>query len=318
MEMKAAGADQPAAAREPRRRFVASLLYGRNVDRTAKTRARLGLAVLVFALGYAIIAARLVMFATAPEGHGSRRAIGQDAVATARPDILDRNGEILATDVRTPSLFAEPQRIIDVDEASELLTAVMPDIDAAELRARLASRRRFVWLKREITAKQREQVHRLGIPGVGFLPENKRVYPNGAEVSHIIGHVNIDNQGIAGIEKWLDTRGLAALHLVGLATDRLQKPVELAVDLRVQHVLRDELTAAAEKYKAIAAAGLILDVRTGEVVAMVSLPDYDPNNPRQAIDPLRFNRITNGLFELGSNYKALTVAMALDSGKVTL
>src|SRR5215471_2882717 len=139
MEMKAVGSDQPVAAREPRRRFVASLLYGRNVDRTAKTRARLGLAVLIFALGYAIIAARLVMFAAAPEGHGSRRAIAQDAVATARPDILDRNGEILATDVRTPSLFAEPQRIIDADEASELLTAVMPDIDAAELRERLAT-----------------------------------------------------------------------------------------------------------------------------------------------------------------------------------
>src|SRR5262245_65936654 len=108
--MTAPVADRPAPAREPRRpRFVASLLYGRNVDRAAKTRARSGLAVLVFALGYAVIAARLVMFATAPEGHGSRRAIVQDAVATARPDMLDRNGEILATDMGTPSLFAVPQ-----------------------------------------------------------------------------------------------------------------------------------------------------------------------------------------------------------------
>src|SRR5262249_27744007 len=157
MEMKASGTDQPAAARQPPRRFVASLLYGRNVDRTAKTRARLRLALLVFALGYAIIAARLVMFGAAPDGHGAPRTLGPDAVATARPDILDRNGEILATDVRTPSLFAEPQRIIDVDEASELLTAVMPDSDAAELRGRLASKRRFVWLKREITPEQRGQ-----------------------------------------------------------------------------------------------------------------------------------------------------------------
>ncbi len=277
--MKAAGADQPVTAREPRRRFVASLLYGRNVDRTAKTRARLGLAVLIFVLGYAIIAARLVMFAAAPEGHGSRRAIAQDAVATARPDVLDRNGEILATDVRTPSLFAEPQRIIDVDEASELLTAVMPDIDAAELRGRLASKRRFVWLKREITPEQRGQIYRLGIPGVGFLPENKRVYPNGAEVSHVIGHVNIDNQGTAGIEKWLDARGLADLHLAGLATDRLQKPVELAVDLRVQHALRDELLAARATFKAVAAAGLLIDVRTGEIISR-SIPARSRSNPR--------------------------------------
>src|SRR6266851_266604 len=318
MEMKAAGADQPVTAREPRRRFVASLLYGRNVDRTAKTRARIGLAILVFALGYSVIAAKLVMFAAGPEGHGARRAGVQDAVATARPDILDRNGQILATDVRTPSLFAEPHRIIDVDEASELLTPVMPDIDAAELRERLASKRRFVWLKREITSKQREQIYRLGIPGIGFLPENKRVYPNGAAISHVIGHVNIDNQGIAGIEKWLDGRGLADLHMAGLATDRLQKPVELAVDLRVQHALRDELIAAREKFKAMAAAGVVADVRSGEFVAMVSEPDYDPNNPREALDPTRINRLTTGVYEMGSTFKALTLAMALDSGKVTL
>src|SRR6516164_521605 len=215
-----------------RRRLADTLLYGRNVDRAVKAKARLVLAIVVFTLGYAVIGGRLVMFAAALDGHVARRAIAADAVATARPDILDRNGEILATDVRAPSLFGEPQRIIDVDEASELLTAVMPDIDAAELRARLASKRRFVWLKREITPEQRAQIYRLGIPGIGFLPENKRIYPNGAEVSHLIGHVNIDNQGIAGIEKWLDARGLADLHLAGLATDRLQKPVELAVDLR--------------------------------------------------------------------------------------
>jgi cell division protein FtsI (penicillin-binding protein 3) len=317
--MDARAADRSAPVREPRRRrFVDTLLYGRDVDRTVKTRARIGLAMLVFAIGYAVIAARLVMFAAVPDGHGSRRIGGHDAVATARPDILDRNGEILATDVRTPSLFGEPHRIIDVDEASELLTAVMTDIDAAELRKRLASRRRFVWLKREITPKQREQIHRLGIPGIGFLPENNRIYPNGAEVSHLVGHVNIDNQGIAGIEKWLDARGLADLHLAGLASDRLQKPVELAVDLRVQHAMRDELVAARTKFKALAVAGLLTDVRTGEIISMVSLPDYNSNNPREALDPTRINRLTTGVFEMGSTFKALTVAMALDSGKITL
>jgi cell division protein FtsI (penicillin-binding protein 3) len=310
--------DPPPPAEPWRRRIMRSLLYGRNVDRAAKAKARIGLAILIFTLGYAVITARLVMFAAAPDPHAGRRVTGHDAVATARPDILDRNGEILATDVRAPSLFGEPHRIIDVDEASELLTASVPELDAPELRERLGSKRRFVWLKREITPRQREQIHRLGLPGIGFLPENKRVYPNGAEVAHVIGHVNVDNQGIAGIEKWLDSRGLADLHMAGLATDRLQKPVELAVDLRVQHALRDELVAARNKYKAQAAAGLLTDVRTGEIIALVSVPDYDSNNPREALDPTRINRLTTGVFEMGSTFKALTVAMALDSGKVTL
>jgi cell division protein FtsI (penicillin-binding protein 3) len=241
-----------------------------------------------------------------------------DAVATARPDILDRNGEILATDVRVPSLFGEPRRIIDVDEAVELLTATMPDLNSAELRERLSSKRGFVWLKRDITPKQQQDIHRLGLPGIGFLSENKRSYPNGPEVSHLLGHVNIDNQGIAGMEKWLDGHGLADLHMAGLATDRLQTPLQLAVDLRVQHALRDELVAARAKFKALASAGIVLDVRTGEIVAMVSEPDYDPNNPGQANDPTRINRLTTGVYEMGSTFKAFTLAMALDSGKVSL
>ena len=299
-------------------RLLRSLLYGLDVNRNAKAKARLGLAIVAFAVVYGVIAARLVMFAEQSDGHGTRRIVTQDAVATARPDILDRNGQILATDVKTPSLFAEPRKLIDVDEAEELLTAVLPDLDASEVRDRLSSKRGFVWLKREITPKQQLEIHRLGIPGVGFLTENKRVYPNGPIVSHEIGHVNIDNQGIAGIEKWLDGQGLAALHMAGLAIDRLEKPVELALDLRVQFALRGELIAAREKFKAKAASGVVLNVNTGEIVALVSEPDYDPNNPHEANDPTRINRLTTGVFEMGSSFKVLTVAMALDSGKATL
>ena len=299
-------------------RLLRSLLYGLDVNRNAKAKARLGLAIVAFAVVYGVIAARLVMFAEQSDGYGTRRSVTQDAVATARPDILDRNGQILATDVKTPSLFAEPRKLIDVDEAEELLTAVLPDLDASEVRDRLSSKRGFVWLKREITAKQQQEIHRLGIPGVGFLTENKRVYPNGPIVSHEIGHVNIDNQGIAGIEKWLDGQGLAALHMAGLATDRLEKPVELALDLRVQFALRGELIAARQKFKAKAASGVVLNVNTGEIVALVSEPDYDPNNPHEANDPTRINRLTTGVFEMGSSFKVLTVAMALDSGKATL
>ena len=142
---------------------------------------------------------------------------GRDAVATARPDILDRNGEILATDVRMPSLFAEPRRIIDVDEAVELLTATLPDLDARELRERLSSKQAALSGSSARSPRSSSRISTSSaFPGIGFLTENKRVYPNGPVVSHLIGHVNVDNQGIAGIEKWLDTRGLADLHMAGL------------------------------------------------------------------------------------------------------
>ncbi|MCF8477435.1 MAG: penicillin-binding protein 2 [Pseudolabrys sp.] len=313
---------QPHASTKPTetrwQRALRSLLYGHDVNRNVKAKARLGLAIVAFVAIYGIIATRLVMFAMVSDGHGARRGVTQDAVATSRPDILDRNGMIVASDVKTPSLFAEPRKLIDVDEAVELLTAVMPDLDNKELRERLSSNRGFVWLKREITPTQQVQIHRLGIPGVGFLTENKRVYPNGPVVSHEIGHVNVDNQGIAGIEKWLDGQGLAALHMAGLATDRLQKPVDLALDLRVQFALRDELAKARVKFEAKAAAGVILDVNSGEIVAMVSDPDYDPNNPRTANDPTRINRLTTGVYEMGSTFKAMTLAMGLDSGRMNL
>jgi cell division protein FtsI (penicillin-binding protein 3) len=301
-----------------RQRLIRGLLYGRNVDRSAKARARVGFAMLAFAAIYAVIGGRLVMFALGGDSHGARRTAAQDAIATARPDIVDRNGEVLATDVKAPSLFAEPRRIIDKDEAIELLTATLPDLDTGEVRERLSGRKGFVWLKREITPGQQQEIHRLGVPGIGFLRENKRVYPTGAEVAHLIGLVNIDNQGIAGMEKWLDSNGLADLHRAGFATDRLQRPVELSIDLRVEHALRDELLKAKEKYKAKAASGLVSNVKTGEIVAMVSLPDFDPNNPREAHDPDRINRLTTGVYEMGSTFKALTLAMALDSGKATL
>jgi cell division protein FtsI (penicillin-binding protein 3) len=301
-----------------RARLVRSLLYGRNVDRAAKARIRVGFVMLAFVAIYAVIGGRLVMFATGTDSHSARRGGSQDAIATARPDIVDRNGEILATDVKAPSLFAEPRRIIDKDEAIELLTATLPDLDTGEVRDRLSGRKGFVWLKREITPQQQQEIHRLGIPGIGFLRENKRVYPTGNEVAHLIGLVNIDNQGIAGMEKWLDNNGLADLHRAGFATDRLQRPVELSVDLRVEHALRDELLKAKEKFHAKAASGLVTNVRTGEVVAMVSVPDFDPNSPKEAHDPDRINRLTTGVYEMGSTFKAFTLAMALDTGKYNL
>ncbi len=271
-----------------------------------------------FACLYLIIGARLVQLGLRPDPPTVYRRAAAE-ISGARPDILDRNGEILATDVKTVSVFAEPRRIVDKDEAVELLTAVLPDLNARELREKLGQKRGFVWIKREITPKQQQEVYRLGLPGIVFTPENKRVYPNGPVVSHVIGSTNLDNQGIAGIEKYIDGQGLAALNMAGFTTDQADlKPVQLSIDLRVQHALRDELVKGMEKFKAKAAGGLILDVNTGEVLSLVSLPDFDPNNPADALDPNRINRLAVGVYEMGSTFKALTTAMALDSGKVNI
>lgn len=281
-------------------------------------RSRLVLAMGMFALCYAAVALRLVVLAATPAPEGGFAQGVHDALVASRPDILDRNGEILASDIKTPSLYADPRRIIHPDDAVEKLATVLPDLDRDKLRKDLASRRAFVFVSREMTPAQADAVHDLGIPGLGFVDESRRIYPAGVTASHVLGHVSVDHQGLAGIENYLDHEGLAALHAAGMANDEALKPVQLSLDLRVQYALREELAAAMGDYKAKAAAGVILNVHTGEVVAMASLPDYDPNNGAEALDPDRLNRITGGVFELGSTFKAFTVAMALDEGAATL
>lgn len=303
--------DSP-SRRHPFSGFVHSL-FSMSKD---KSEARVGLIMLCFGALFLTLSGRVLYLAMGSEEPVGLRRATADATSAARPDIIDRNGEVLATDVRSVSVFAEPRKILDKDEAVELLTAVLPDLNAKDLRDRFERRRGFVWVKREITPRQQAEVHRLGIPGVGFVPENKRVYPNGTAAAHVLGFANIDNIGIAGIEKYIDQKGLIDPTGAGLnASTRDLAPVQLSIDLRVQHALRDELTIGMAKFKAKAAAGSIIDVNTGEVVATVSLPDFDPSNQADALDPNRINRINVGVFEMGSTFKALTVAMALDSGR---
>ena len=301
----------------PPRRFGAL----RDVFRMSgeKSQPRVGLVILGFSALFLAITGRLVMLATVGNEQVGLRRATSTAISAARPDIVDRNGDVLATDIRTVSVFAEPRKILDKDEATELLTAVLPDLDAKDLRDKLGTKKGFVWVKREITPRQQAEVHRLGIPGVGFVPENKRVYPNGTAAAHVLGFANVDNVGIAGIEKYIDSRGLQDLNGAGLATQASDlKPMTLSIDLRVQHALRDELSKGMEKYKAIAAAGAIMDVNTGEMIALVSLPDFDPGNPVDALEKDRINRMSVGVYEMGSTFKALTIAMALDSGKANI
>jgi cell division protein FtsI (penicillin-binding protein 3) len=252
-------------------------------------------------------------------GPQSARREATEAVSAARPDLLDRNGQVLATDVKVMSVFAEPHTIIDKDEATELLTAILPDLNASELRDKLGKKKGFVWIKREVTPIQQNQIFRLGLPGVGFIPEHKRIYPNGRLGAHVIGFTNADNNGLMGVEKYLDDQGLGALRASGIAMPQQDlRPVALSLDLNATHALHDELAKAMDRFRAKASAAAILDVNTGEVVAAASLPDYDPNDPRDAQKEDNFNRLTYGVFEMGSTFKALTLAMALDSGKFNL
>ena len=313
--------DHPSDDEAPRRgglrRIVAALsdLFRMRLDKSGH---RVFMVAAGFTCIYALIAGRLVQLGLRPDPPTQLRRAAAE-VSGIRPDIVDRNGAILATDIKTVSVFAEPRRIIDKDEAVELITAVLPDVNARELREKLGSRKGFVWVKREITPRQQQEVHRLGLPGVGFMPEHKRIYPNGTAAAHVLGSVNLDNVGIAGIEKYIDGQGLADLTMAGFARQSTDlKPIQLSIDLKVQHALRDEIVKGIEKYKAKAGAGMILDVTTGEVLALASLPDFDPNNPADALDPNRINRMAVGVFEMGSTFKALTVAMALDSGKLNI
>jgi cell division protein FtsI (penicillin-binding protein 3) len=307
---------RPAAAAKPGLFSYVRELFRLRVD---KSTARVGLVAICFTGLFATIGGRLVYLAVTSDNTSEVRRSTVSEISAARPDIVDRNGEILATDVKTVSVFAEPRNIIDKDEAVELLTAVLPDLDARELRDKLGTRKGFVWVKREITPKQQAEVHRLGIPGVGFLPENKRVYPNGAAGAHVLGFANIDNVGIAGMEKYIDSMGLQDLNGAGFNISSSDlKPIQLSLDLRVEHALRDELQKGMAKFKAKATAGVILDANTGEIIALVSLPDFDPNNPVDALENDRINRINVGVFEMGSTFKALTTAMALDSGKFNI
>src|SRR5579863_3256556 len=288
--------------------------------RLDKSAGRIRLVMLGLCLAYLGIAVRLVMLGLSHDPPLTLKVAADQAASGARPDLLDRNGEILATDVKTMSVFAEPRRIIDKDEAVELITAVLPDVDAKELRERLGSKKGFVWIKRQVTAKEQQEIFHLGLPGVGFFPENKRVYPNGPVGAHVLGFVDKDNIGIAGMEKYLDNQSLTDPHVAGFSVDPASlKPVRLSLDLKVTHALRDELEAGITRFRAKAAAGAIMDVTTGEIIALESLPDFDPNDPPDMTkDPTRINRINVGVYEMGSTFKALSIAMALEAGKVTL
>jgi cell division protein FtsI (penicillin-binding protein 3) len=271
-----------------------------------------------FVIAFVVIAGRLAQVTLLPGAITVPRIARFDPLPPPPPgrgDIIDRHGKLLATTLDSLSLYANPREIVDAADAADKLVAALPGLDRAALLAKLTSGKGFVWVKRHLTPDQEYAVNQLGIPGLQFEHEERRVYPYGALLSHAVGYTGIDDNGEAGIERGLD----------GALRGR-QEPLQLSIDLRLQYILHEELARVVDDFTAKGGAGLIMNVNTGEVLAMVSLPDFDPshpdtpdpNHPDVTIAERMFNRVTLGDYEIGSVFKIFTTAMGLDSGATTM
>jgi cell division protein FtsI (penicillin-binding protein 3) len=280
---------------------------------------RIRLVAIGFSIAFLAIAmqsANLTILKVAPVAED---VLAEHLLRIPRPDIIDRNGVVVATDIAVASLYADPRKILDVEEAVESITAIIPDLEAKALKAKLTQpNRAFVWLKRQISPEERDAVYNLGIPGVGFVNERRRVYPLARLAAHTVGYVDLDSIGTAGIEKYLDDQG--ALYTASLADPATQtaSPAQISTDTRVQFALTDEIENAIKKFNAIAGGGIVIDITTGEIVALVSLPDFNPNQEDKKFSKQQANMMTSGVFELGSVIKAVTFAMAFDYGVTDL
>ena len=262
---------------------------------------------LAMCLGFGVIAVKAGLVAlSGPEGKtGVARAFEEPV---RRADIVDRHGELLATSVAVYSLFADPRAIWDPADVAEGIASIFPETDVEALTADLSDRdRAFVWVRRGLTPRQRQAVYDLGLEGLGFREESRRAYPRGTLAGHVLGYAGTDGQGLAGVEYAKDSE---------LADGG--DPLKLTLDSNVQFALEAELSAAAGEYDIEGGAGVVLNARNGEVLALASWPPIDPNQAHQLPleDPARLNRATGAVYELGSVFKPITVAAGLDTGAI--
>jgi cell division protein FtsI (penicillin-binding protein 3) len=285
-------------------------LEGKAQENLDTGRARLFVIGALFLAAFGAVAWRLVDVTLVKAAVEAKRNVpsrlAADADLPAREDgrgeIVDRHGQILATGIVTWSLYADPKMVVDAERAAVRLKALFPDLDGAELREKLKSEKRFVWLRRHMTPNEYQEVIAEGLPGIGARKDRRRVYPHGALTAHVVGYADIDANGIAGIERQFDGRL------------KRGERIQLSLDIRLQHAVREELALAVKKHRAIGAMAIVLDARNGEIGALVSLPDFDPHEPLRGVEETRFNRATLGTYEMGSTFKIFNTAMALDSG----
>jgi cell division protein FtsI (penicillin-binding protein 3) len=272
---------------------------GRAVD---DTRLRILFVLCLFAAGFLALglgATRAALFS--PYGHGAEPVT---TPANARADLVDRNNQILALDLVRYGLYVDPREVVFKTRLRAALMAALPTITPAKLDAGLAGDRQALVIG-GLTPETMQRVHDLGLPGVSFAEESGRAYPLGMLGAHLIGFASKDGAGIAGVEKGFDGQIRSAAG---------KAPVALSVDLRVQGALEDELDNAATAFGAPGGAGIVVNVRTGEILGMASWPSYDPNAPGQADPKAMVNHAAGTVYEPGSVMKVFTLAMGIDSG----
>jgi cell division protein FtsI (penicillin-binding protein 3) len=270
-------------------------------------RARLAILSAIFVVAFASIGWRLVSLCIDRPSDVAKTAATTPTKAL-RADIVDRDGRLLARDLSLFDISINPTLLTDPVSAAHALARAVPSIDGKVMVRRLTSGRRFVYIERDATPKDAAAVHRLGLPGTVFTREPQRAYPQGSLFSHVLGYVNIDNHGIAGLELYEDKP----------LRERGEKgaPLQLSLDTDVQFAVRDVLKQGLVDYGAQGAVGIVLNVATGEVLALVSVPDFDPNHPGAASANSRRNRATSSLYEMGSTFKTFTLATGFHLGTV--
>jgi cell division protein FtsI (penicillin-binding protein 3) len=282
---------------------------------------RLLLLGLVFVLGFATVGGRMALLSASTPTE-PRASVSGDPILAQRAEIVDRNGAVLATNIITASLYAHPHEMIEPRAAAEGLARIFPDLDAEILHRRFTEDRRFLWIKRTVSPEQRQRVHDLGEPGLLFGPREARLYPNGPVLAHVLGGASFGREGVhaaevigtAGIERALDARLRDP--------ERASEPLRLSIDFGAQVAMEEVLAEGMARMQAKGAFGILMEADTGQILALASLPDFDPNrrpplpSSGDPADSPLFNRAAQGRYELGSTMKVFPVALALDTGLV--
>ncbi|MEQ9259130.1 MAG: penicillin-binding protein 2 [Roseovarius sp.] len=289
----------------------------------ARTRAegRLLVLGLFFFCAFAVIGGRMGVLANTEPAEPRASVAGADILAQ-RADIVDRKGRILATNFETHSLYVQTEELIEPERTAEALAEIFPEMDKADLLAKFTGKSKFHWIRKKLSPEQKQAVHDIGEPGLHFGPRETRLYPNGRLAAHVLGGASFGREGVwaaevigvAGIEKYFDERLRDPAHG--------NQPLQLSLDLSVQAAVERVLAGGMTLLNAKGAAAILMDVQTGELIALASLPDFDPNDrPRPPTEgnpsdsPL-FNRAVQGVYELGSTFKIFTVAQAMDLGLI--